>query len=161
MSASGRSYRILSLTGAVCWDCLSLSCSIMSIYVRSPSSWMALSFDKSLSSMLSQFTLPLPLNLLEYRYVAFFFISSYLWFLSKKTQNSVFQYIKHKETYTQNIEISICLKIAQRCLITNIPIAVIIISITEIAVIKYAEINRIISNKLKTYQIVFEHNVQS
>lgn len=42
------------------------------------------------------------------------------------------------------------------------PIAVIIISITEIAVIKYAEINRIISNKnKKTYQNVFEHNVQS
>lgn len=35
------------------------------------------------------------------------------------------------------------------------------ISITEIAVIKYAEINKMISNKLKTYQIVFEHNVQS
>lgn len=95
----------------------------------------------------------------------YFFISLILIKENTKQRISIYQTQRNVYTKYRNLNffslIKIYLKIAQRCLITNIPKAVIIISITEIAVIKYAEINKIISNKLKTYQIVFEHNVQS
>lgn len=91
----------------------------------------------------------------------YFFISLILIKENTKQRISIYQTQRNVYTKYRNLNFKIYLKIAQRCLITNIPIAVIIISITEIAVIKYAEINKIISNKLITYQIVFEHNVQS